>query len=160
MGNRQGDVVDLLRNCSLGQYKSLFVRILRVQFSNVRIPNTNQQSWHNPPETARPLPNPHESVRVTRPEQTRADQSRPDQEFSPCLSQCSEDQWRNKTIQDLHSQLCKQRVTVHWVLFILSLNILCPLTGLATEIIMWVCLSKTPRDPVPHDTTRNFYFTP
>ena len=76
MGNRQGDVVDLLRNCSLGQYKSLFVRILRVQFSNVRIPNTNQQWWHNPAETARPLPNPHESVRVTRPEQTRADQTR------------------------------------------------------------------------------------
>ena len=42
------------------------VRILAVQFSSVRLLNMNQQWWHDPAETARPLLNQHESVGATR----------------------------------------------------------------------------------------------
>ena len=56
--------MDLFRSSSLGQFQSPFVRIPAVQFSSVRIPNTNQ---HNPAETARPLLNQQESAEGTGP---------------------------------------------------------------------------------------------
>lgn len=57
--------MDLFKSSSLGWFQSPFVRKTAVQFSSVRILNTNQQQWHDPAETARPWPNQHESEGAT-----------------------------------------------------------------------------------------------
>ena len=50
-----------------GKSQISIVRIPAVQFSSsVRIPNMNQQQWHNPAETARFLLSHHESAGETR----------------------------------------------------------------------------------------------
>ena len=71
------------RSSFLGRYLSA------VQFSGVRIANTNQQQWHNPAETSRPPTNWHKSVGATR-------VSRDSRSSLLCLPQGSEDQGRQR----------------------------------------------------------------
>ena len=46
-------------------------------------------------------------------------------------------------------------LTVHWVLFIFSPNIICPM-GLASVKHLWVCISKAPQETASPDIPRNF----
>lgn len=56
----------LFRSSFLGLFQSPTVRISVVEFSSVRIENTNQLWWRNLVETTRPPPNQQESAGVSR----------------------------------------------------------------------------------------------
>ena len=91
---------------------------------------------YNLAETARPPCNWHESQIATR---TWRDARR---RSLLCLSQHSEDQWRqrHKINEALQGYLCKCPIIVRWVLFILS-KITCPPMGFPQQDPLWGCIT-------------------
>ena len=121
----------LFRSSSLGRFQSPIVRIPAVQFSSVRIANTNQQQCHDPVETARSLLNWHESAGMLGEVLCYASLSK---------VQISEDELETNEV--LQSWLCKP---LH-----------CPLSPIYTPSKHHMpshgfCLSKTPHESVLRD---------
>jgi hypothetical protein len=139
---RQGNV-DPFRSSSLGvipTFQSPFVRILAVQFSNVRIPNKKQEQWYDLAETARILPNWYESAGTTR-------ISLDVRSSRQCLSQQSKGQWRqeaNKASKASYESMPSPLRPIYN-----SPNIRCPPMGLAKKHHVslsqqnntWVCIT-------------------
>jgi hypothetical protein len=108
------------------------VKIPAVRYSSVRIPNTNQQQWHDPAETARLPPNRrNESVRATR-KQTE-DQQR--LETKETIAKLAMQACSHCPLSPVYTHLFKHQVSVHWS-----------------------CLSKTPRESGSQDAYQKLPF--
>lgn len=147
-----GDV-DLFKSSSFGWFQSPFARKTAVQFSSVRILNTNQQQWHDPAETARPWPNQHESEEATTTSQD------PGEVFccaSPNKAKISKyKMWDQHGVAKLAVQACSHCLLSS--IYTFSKHLMLLPWVLPQQNTVWICLSKTPRESVSHDISKNFH---